>query len=229
MKLPSPQIRGISLRRLNRFAALVLVDGGEVTAHVPNSGRLQELFVPGNTVFLIEAKEEHRKTAYDLSLVAIGKTLVSADARIPNALVEEAFETGALGQFRDFSVLQREQRYGESRLDMVLSQGTHRCYIEIKSVTLVINGLGIFPDAPTARGRRHLATLMEAGREHHRAAIIFVIQRSDAQGFKPNDATDPAFGEALRRAHQAGVEVYAYRCRVSRREIKLAEPVPMHL
>ena len=185
--------------------------------------------MPGNTVYLSGVKGDHRKTAYDLFLVALGDTVVSADARIPNSLVEEAFEEGAMEQFRDFTALKREQRYGDSRLDLVLSQGPHRCYVEVKSVTLVVDGFGLFPDAPTTRGRRHMETLIQARRERHRAAVIFVIQRSDAHGFKPNDEADPAFGETLRRAQQAGVEVYAYSCRVSRKTIKLAAPVPVYL
>jgi sugar fermentation stimulation protein A len=101
--------------------------------------------------------------------------------------------------------------------------------VELKSATLVVKGRAIFPDAPTERGRRHLQSLMQAKRGGHGAAAFFAVQRSDATSFAPNDETDPEFGRALRRAQKAGVQVYAYTCRVSTREIALDRSIPVRL
>ena len=119
--------------------------------------------------------------------------------------------------------------YGESRLDLLLSGGRGLCYVEAKSVTLVEDGVGLFPDAPTERGRRHVETLAQAVREGHRGAVVFVIQREDASSFAPNDTADPDFGRALRKALAQGIEAYAYRCTVTKEEVRLSSAVPVHL
>ena len=137
--------------RLNRFAALVEVGGREVMVLVANSGRMRELLVSGHRVLLKPVSGDHRKTRLDLALVDLGFTLASADARLPNALVAEALEQGALPQFRRYPRLRREVAFAGSRLDLMLEGPGGRCYIETKSVTLVVDGGGLFPDAPTVR------------------------------------------------------------------------------
>ncbi len=101
--------------------------------------------------------------------------------------------------------------------------------LETKSVTLVVGGVGLFPDAPTERGTKHLRSLGHAVQSGHRAAVVFVVQRADAVAFSPNDTADPEFGAALRRAVEAGVEAYAYACQVSLEGVTLAQPLPVRL
>ena len=108
-------------------------------------------------------------------------------------------------------------------------EGPAKCYLETKSVTLVEDGIGLFPDSPTSRGVKHLRSLEKALGEGYRAAVIFVIQREDVQGFTTNDAADPDFAVAFRQALAAGVEAFAYRCRVTHRQIELAGEVPIKL
>ncbi|MBI2856428.1 MAG: DNA/RNA nuclease SfsA [Chloroflexi bacterium] len=228
MKLSPHLLEGIFLERPNRFAAWVEVKGVPVMAHVPNSGRMRELLWPGSRVLLTPRGSDGRKTAYDLSLVDLGHALVSSDARLPSALVAEAYAKGQLDQFSQYAWLRREVPYLDSRLDILLGNGG-LCYIEVKSVTLVEDGVGLFPDAPTSRGARHVEALARAIGEGHRAVVVFVVQREDATAFVPNDGADPHFGETLRRAHAAGVEAYAYRCRVSIEEIEITEPLPVFL
>ena len=230
MKLHPRLEEGHFIARLNRFAALVQVAGREEMVHVANSGRLRELFEPGRRLLLAPAPGEHRKTRYDLALVDLGHTLVSADARLPNALVAEALQRKDLEPFAEFPGARREVAYGESRLDLMLEGPTGKCYLETKSVTLVEdNGVAMFPDAPTIRGVKHLHTLMQVVADGHRAGVIFVIQRGDARCLVPHDDSDPEFGAALRAARQAGVDVRAYGCHVSPQEIRLAGPVPVNL
>ena len=227
MRLPPTLIPATFQVRLNRFAALVSVEGQQERAHVANSGRLRELFVPGRTVFLAPQQGDRRTTRYDIALVDLGHTLVSADARLPPVLVHEAFQKRKLPQFQEFTTARREVPFGHSRLDLALFNGGTRCLIEVKSVTLVRQGVGLFPDAPTERGRRHLKSLVQAREEGHRAAVIFVIQREDAIAFASNDEADPAFGEALREASREGVKIFSYRCRVTHKSVKLAQQVPL--
>lgn len=230
MKLHPHLEEGFFITRLNRFAALVEVWGREEMVHVANSGRLRELLEPGRRLLLAPAPGEHRKTHYDLALVDLGHTLVSADARLPNALVAEALAVGRLEPFADYPEVRREVTYGESRLDLALEGPVGRCYLETKSVTLVEEGgVAMFPDAPTTRGVKHLHTLTQVVAEGHRAGAIFVVQRSDAACLMPHDESDPEFGRALRQAREAGVDILAYRCQVTSEEISLADSIPVRL
>lgn len=215
--------------RLNRFAARVEVDGRETVAHVPNSGRLRELFVPNAEVYVTPAPSPHRKTAFDLRLVRIDDVLVSCDARLPPALVAEAHALGKLPQFSGYPVIEKEVTFEESRLDLRFSAPDTRVYIETKSVTLVCDGTALFPDSPTTRGTIHLHTLMKAIDQGHGAAVIFVIQRPDAQRFSPFKTADPEFAATLDQAAEVGVAVYAYRCQVTVGAITLGERVPVEL
>ena len=229
MRFP-PLVEGRFIKRLNRFAALVDVERREYLVHVPNSGRMGELLVPGFRVLLAPApKGANRKTSFDLALVDTGGALSSADARLPNKLVAEALARGRMPQFGGYPVVRGEQVFGESRLDFLLEGPEGKCYVETKSVTLVEDGVGLFPDAPTVRGVKHLRSLMAARDAGHQAAVVFVIQRADADAFAPHDVADPLLGTTLREAAAAGVEVWAYRCRVNERCITLADEVPVRL
>ena len=227
MDLGDDLVEGIFLERVNRFLARVEVDGREVGVHVANSGRMKELFVPGWRVLVRPASGDHRKTKFDLVLVDMGNALVSADARMPNPLLAEGVANGHLQQFAGYTDMRREVIFGDSRLDLMLEGPSGLCYIEAKSVTLVTNGVGLFPDAPTIRGARHLRTLetvLEAG---HRAAVVFVVQRPDASAFATSDPSDPDLADALRSAVAAGVEAYAYNCEVTERSIRLDRALPI--
>jgi len=220
-------VEGIFLERVNRFLARVEVDGREVDVHVANSGRMKELFVPGWRVLVRPVSGDHRKTKFDLVLVDMGDALASADAQMPNPLLAEGVANGHLQQFAGYTDMRREVIFGDSRLDLMLEGPSGRCYIEAKSVTLVTNGVGLFPDAPTIRGAKHLRTLetvLEAG---HRAAVVFVVQRPDASAFATSDSSDPDLADALRSALAAGVEAYAYNCEVTERSIRLDQALPI--
>ena len=229
LELATDLQKAVFISRLNRFAAVFELDGKEVVAHVPNSGRLRELLVEGTPMLLTPAFKAQRKTSYDLALVQLEDTLVSADARLPNRLVYEAISGGRMPQFTGYGRIRREATFGESRLDLLLTGERELCYVEAKSVTLVENGVGLFPDAPTDRGRRHVEALSEAVLQGNRGAVVFVIQRGDASRFSTHDEADPRFGQALRGAVRAGVEAYAYTCVVTRERIELASPVPLCL
>ena len=227
MDLGDNLIEGIFLERVNRFLARVEVNGREVGVHVANSGRMKELFVPGWRVLVRPVAGEHRKTKFDLVLVDMGTALASCDSRAPNVLVAEAVANGHLKQFAGYPDMRREVTFGDSRLDLMLEGPQGRCYIEVKSVTLVENGVGLFPDAPTVRGAKHLRTLETVLVAGHRAAVVFVIQRPDASAFATSDPSDPDLADALRSAVAAGVEAYAYNCEVTERIIRLDQRLPI--
>jgi sugar fermentation stimulation protein A len=211
---------------LNRFLVKVRLDG-EVECFLPNPGRLEELLVPGAGVILREVKRK-RKTGYDLIGVRRDEGVVSIDSRIPNKLVREALENQAFEEFAGYEKIQPEYSFGKSKFDFLLTDG-EECLLEVKSCTLVREGVAMFPDAPTGRGRRHVEELIEAKKKGYRACVLFVVQRIDVRRFSPNDTMDPEFGETLRRAAAEGVEVYAYSSEFLGREIKIKERVEVDL
>lgn len=240
------------LERPNRFLVLARLwaSGEVVRAHCPNSGRLRELLIPhaGVTVHLScvqgdarAAKETRRSTSHELRFVehADSGCLISLDTRLPNALLAEALRAHGLPPFADLTALEAEAPVPaaplpagpvHSRIDFRGADAAGRItWIEAKSVTLVESGTALFPDAVTARGRRHLLELAALARQGDRAAVVFVVQRPDARRVRPHRRSDPAFADALAAAAAAGVELYAWTVRLSLTEATLASPVPVEL
>lgn len=225
-----PLKKGRLIDRPNRFLACVDLAGTEVRAHVADPGRLKDLLVPGAVVYVSPAARSGRSTAFDLRLVEGPQGLVSVDSRVPNRLVAQALAARAWPQFAAYGSVKAEPRTAGGRFDFLLQgAGQPDCYIEVKGCTLVEEGIALFPDAPTERGARHVRELMELVRSGRRAAVIFIIQRADATGFRPHEPLDPAFAAALRAAAAAGVEVYAFRCAVSLATVAILGPVPVSL
>lgn len=220
------QVReGRFLSRPNRFIAHVAIDGAETVVHVKNTGRCRELLVPGATVYVERSANPQRKTTYDLIAVEKGGRLINMDAQAPNRVFREfagVFDPTAEAVHPEFT-------YGQSRLDFCLTTPAGLHLVEVKGVTLEEGGHTRFPDAPTERGIKHLRELERAVAEGHRAAVFFVIQMADVLDFAPNDVTHPAFGEALRHAAAAGVEVAAYDCAVTADTLSIRRPVPVVL
>lgn len=194
--------QAVFVRRNNRFTAEVLLGEQEVTVHVKNTGRLRELLLPGAAVILAESKNQSRKTAYDLIGVYRGGRLYNIDSQAPNAVVSEWLRT------RGFDEIRPETVYGSSRIDFWMRRGSETYLLEVKGCTLEEGGVGYFPDAPTERGVRHLQELSRAAEEGIHAGIAFVICMKGVDRVLPNDRTQPAFGQALARAKQAGVAVW---------------------
>ena len=216
------------LARPNRFIAQVELEGRVETVHVKNTGRCKELLLPGCTVYLEGSSNPARRTKYDL--VAVEKArpglpplLINMDAQAPNKVFGE---WAAAGRFLpEVTVIRPEYTWEDSRFDFRLETPAGPCFVEVKGVTLEENGRALFPDAPTERGVEHLRGLARAVEQGYRAAVFFVVQMKGPKSFSPNDATHPAFGEALRRAAAAGVEVCAYDCRVTPSSLVLDAPV----
>jgi sugar fermentation stimulation protein A len=216
---------GRLLTRENRFVAKVELEGEEVIAYVPNPGRMEELMIPGTKVFVAHYPKANRKTEYSLLLVDYNDNLISIDSHLTNRLVENALLEGDLVQFRGYEEIKPEYTYGNSRLDFYLRGKGKKCLIEVKSATLVEEGVAKFPDAPTKRGRRHLDELIKAHQEGYRVAVIFIIQRADAYKFTPHQRIDLKFAEKLKEAAENGVEIYAYNCNISTTEVSINQTV----
>lgn len=229
VRFPPDLAPALLVKRLNRFAVLVERAGVQLVAHLANSGRLQELLIPGRGVWLAPRAGPHRRTAWDLVLVEHEGVLVAVDSRLANGVIAEALTAGALAQFSGFSRWRREVRLGMSRIDFAALEGPRACFVEAKCATLVEGGRALFPDAPTLRGTRHVRELTACSTTGRAAGVIFVVQRPDARAFAPNQRADPLFCAALRAAREAAVVVAAYRCSVAVGGIVLDEPLPVEL
>ena len=218
-------VKATFLARPNRFIAHVLLDGEEVVCHVKNTGRCRELLLPGAEVWLERGNNPQRKTLYDLIAVRKGAQLINMDAQAPNRV----FYQWASQLEPEMTALRAEYTYGQSRLDFCLEtpQGLH--LVEVKGVTLEENGHARFPDAPTERGIKHLRELIRAVEEGHKASAVFIVQMENVLDFAPNDVTHPAFGDALREAAAAGVQVVAVNCRVTPDSLEILHSIPVVL
>ena len=219
-------VPGVFLRRPNRFIAHIVIDGQEQVCHVKNTGRCRELLPEGAAVFCQESQNPNRKTKYDLITVRKGERLINMDSQAPNTAAGEWLSSGGLGEISD---LKPETKHGGSRFDFSFVKDGRKCFLEVKGVTLETDGVCAFPDAPTERGAKHLRELTQAAREGYGAYVLFVIQMSDVKYLHPNDATDPEFGKALRKAAQAGVTVLAMDCAVTENSMTLRLPVRVKL
>ena len=219
-------VEGVFLARPNRFIAHIGIRGREEICHVKNTGRCRELLVPGVQVWCQEFDSPTRKTKYDLIAVQKGQRLINMDSQAPNTAAKEWLRGGGLGKIEQ---LRAEVFHGDSRFDFSFEKDGKICFLEVKGVTLEHDGVCAFPDAPTQRGVKHLQGLTRAVQNGYGAYVLFVVQMADIKYLHPNDATDPAFGEALRQAADAGVQVLAMDCLIEPDSMELRKSIEVRL
>lgn len=226
-------VEGLFIRRPNRFIAIVEIGGVQETVHVKNTGRCAELLLPGVRVVLEKAPEgAPRKTTYSLIAVYKGDLLINMDSQAPNRVVYEAVKEGLLHDAVGGGIakVRGEVTFGKSRFDLYFeTEAGRKGFMEVKGVTLEVEGIVRFPDAPTERGVKHVLELIEAVREGYDGYLFFLIQMKKVRRFEPNAATDPAFAKALRQASAAGVKILAYDAAVEPDSLELGEPVEVRL
>jgi sugar fermentation stimulation protein A len=233
MRFAAPLTEGRLVRRYKRFLAdVALADGRTVTAHCANPGSMLGLADPGLRVWLSAADDPKRKLAWSLELVEVdlgaGPAIVGINTGHPNRLVAEAVGSGLVPELAGYEDLRREVKYGRnSRIDLLLTRRAHPdCYVEVKNVHLMRTaGLAEFPDSVTARGAKHLDELAAMVGRGARAVMFFLVQRGDADRLAIARDIDPGYAAALARARSAGVEVLAYRCKVTPEAIELDAPL----
>ncbi len=198
----TPDARATFLRRDNRFIATVLLDDKEERVHVHDPGRLEELLFEGNEVLLKRADSPRRKTRWDVIAAKFGNMWIFTNSSY-HRRISEALLRNIMGEYD----IRAEVKIGRSRIDFLASRGDDKVAIEVKGCTLARDGIALFPDAPTTRGRRHVGELIEFIRGGNRAMLLILIFRYDANCFLPNGETDPQFEEVFWKAVGEGVEV----------------------
>ena len=214
------------IERPNRFIAYVDIAGERTKVHVKNTGRCRELLRDRAQVYLEKSDNPARATAYDLVVVEKEGRLVNMDSNAPNKVVGEWLKAGGL--YRDISLVRPETTFGNSRFDFYIESASGvKAYIEVKGVTLENDNVAAFPDAPSERAIKHVEELIEAHNQGYEAYIIFVIQMKNIRRMEPNRRTQPAFGEVLQKARNAGVHLLAYDCLVSEDSLVIDAQVPV--
>ena len=241
------------------FVDAVLADGRSVVAHCPNTGSLTGCLVEGAPVLLQPADNPKRKLRWTWKMIRLGRNWVGVDTGIANGLVREAIEAGRIPELSGYTQTRTEVRYGvegRSRIDLLLTRereageaAVHRpspaleaapeapsqelVYVEVKNTTLAFDRgdqrVAAFPDAVTQRGTKHLGELSAMVAQGHRAAMVYCVQRSDCTHFTPADEVDPTYGQALRKAVECGVEVYALATSIGPRSVILQRPLQIVL
>ena len=219
-------VEGRFLARPNRFIAHIEIDGKVEICHVKNTGRCRELLPVGARVWCLDAQSPSRKTRYDLITVQKGERLINMDSQAPNMAVKEWLMAGGLGEIEN---LKAESKHGDSRFDFSFTKDGRACFLEVKGVTLETDGVCAFPDAPTQRGAKHLKELANLARQGYGAYVLFVIQMEGVKYLHPNDRTDKPFGDALREAKKAGVEILSYDCEITVDTMKINGKVEVKL
>ncbi|MGA1860585.1 DNA/RNA nuclease SfsA [Brevundimonas sp. HT1-5] len=250
MRFPTPLLQGRLIRRYKRFLADVLLDGVEVTVHVPNSGSMIGLDSPGSAVWLSRSDNPKRKLAHTLELVEAtapwGEGLVGVNTGHPNALVAAAISAGTIPELAGYDRLRREVKYGRnSRIDVLLEDDPAKpganhlsmrppAYVEVKNVHLRRpNGphgdAAEFPDCVTARGAKHLEEMTAMVAQGCRAVMLYLVQRGDCSHFRTAADLDPVYHDGLRRALDSGVEALCWSCAITPESIELDRPLPIRL
>ncbi len=227
-------VSGKFVRRLNRFAAEVVIDGVRERVHVRNTGRCGDLLVAGNTVYLEDHRQDMNGRRLSFTLIAAerGDKLVNIDSAAPNKVMAEALASGEveLPRFAELKTVTPEYTFMNSRFDFYIEDiNGHKGFIEVKGCALEKNGIAVFPDAPTLRGKRHVEQLIRARRIGYFAAVIFVVQMEDVKLFMPNYDTHAEFAAALLDGEEAGVMIRCYDCKVTPSSLTLGREIPYEL
>lgn len=230
MKWETALQEAILLNRYKRFLADVVLDKKTHVAHVPNTGSMTSCWAPEWKCALSLSDNPKRKLAHTLELTHNGETWIGVNTGNANKLVHEWLQNKILPPFVDYTSITPEKKVLDSRIDFYLEgEGLPPCFIEVKSVTLKKDGMAQFPDAVSTRGQKHLKDLMEIKRSGLRAAMVYVIQREDVEEMRPAHAIDPQYGKFLKEAVLAGVEIFAYQCKIDLNEIKFGRPLAFNL
>jgi len=220
---------GILIRRYKRFLADVELDsGGQLTVHCPNSGSMMGCSEPGSPVMISRSDNPSRKYPHTLEMVQSGPVWIGVNTSLTNRLVHEALKNGVVKEFGLVNAIAREVKTSVgTRLDFQLESQGRQIYLEVKNCSLAENRAAMFPDAVTLRGTKHLHELAALRLQGHGAAVLFCVQRADADHFRPAVHIDRIYADTLAAVAAAGVMVLAYQAEVSPRAITIARPLPV--
>ncbi|TGE76995.1 DNA/RNA nuclease SfsA [Pseudoalteromonas sp. KS88] len=235
MKFAKPLQPATLIKRYKRFLAdLRLANGTEFTAHCANTGKMTGCAEPDFNAFYSTSDNAKRKYPHSLELTQNQfQHLICVNTAMANKVVEESIQANFISELSGYQQLQSEVKYGQenSRIDFLLSDPNRpNCYVEVKSVTLLSQdapetGQGYFPDAQTLRGQKHIRELIEMVEQGHRAVLLFAVLHEGITQVSAAKHIDEKYAQLLTEAIAKGVEVLAYKAKISAKEVTLAERV----
>ncbi|AWW33865.1 DNA/RNA nuclease SfsA [Mannheimia varigena] len=219
MQFP-PLSSGILLRRYKRFLAdIELPNGEQITTHCPNTGAMTGCANVGDTVWFSTSNNPKRKYAHTWELTQTqAGDFICVNTLRANQLVQEALENQWISELADYRQILSEQKYGaeNSRVDFLLkSDRLQDCFVEVKSTTLLMeNGVGMFPDAKTERGQKHLRELTNVAGQGLQAVIFFAILHTGINMFEVAKQIDPKYAQLLEIAQNQNVKILTYKVKM---------------
>lgn len=239
MNYSSPTFKGKILKRYKRFLADIELSedtpinkkGDIIVAHTANTGSMKTCWGENWDVLVSYHDNPKRKLKYSLELTHNSETWIGVNTALPNKLAVEAIENGVIKELQGYQTIKPEEKVGKSRIDIFLYSGdksspTEQCYVEVKNVTLLgDNKRALFPDSVSERGQKHLLELTELKRQGIRACMLYIVQREDVDSFSPASEIDPKYSELLKKAHEQGVEVLVYQCKLSDLGVEVSHAV----
>ena len=221
MEFTKSLIKGKLIKRYKRFFTDVKLAKGIVTAHCPNTGSMKGLLDEGNEVYLFPNNDPKRKLKYGLEIIKSRKNLVGVNTHMANRIVEHGIKNNLVNELKNNDSIKAEVFFNkETRFDFLLEKKGQKMFVEVKNVTLFRNkDTAEFPDAPTARGTKHLLTLIDAIKKSYKTYLIFLVQIQNMKYFKIAKDIDEEYYKNYLKAKKAGVNFLAYRCDISSKKI----------
>ena len=230
MKFTPSLLEGKVIKRYKRFFCDIKLGKQVITAHVANTGSMATCLEEGWPALVNHHTDPKRKLKYSLQMVHNGKSWIGVNTSLTNKLALEGIERGIIKPLYGHDKIRKEVKVEDSRIDILLEKDTQCCFVEVKNVTLKgEKGLCLFPDAVSLRGQKHLRKLIELKKKNHRSVMLFIVQREDADTFRPAQTIDPTYSKLLKEAWQIGVEIMVYRCALSKDKIEVTKPLPFSL
>ena len=221
MEFTKSLVKGKLIKRYKRFFTDIKLGKEIVTAHCPNTGSMKGLLDEGNEVYLLPNNNPKRKLKYGLEIIKSRKNLVGVNTHMANRIVEHGLENNLINELKNNDIIKPEVFFNkETRFDFLLEKKTQKTFVEVKNVTLFRNkDTAEFPDAPTARGTKHLLTLIDAIKKSYKTYLIFLVQIQNMKFFKIAKDIDEQYYKNYLIAKKAGVNFLAYRCDISSKKI----------
>ncbi len=219
------------IKRYKRFLAdVVLTDGSTMTVYCPNTGSMRSCSTPGSRVMISKSNNSKRKYQYTLEVIDVGTGWIGINTSLTNSIVAEAIGLGIIDELQDVDAIHTEVKTSaHTRLDLMVEKGDKKIFIEIKNCSLVEEGVAMFPDAVTSRGTKHLLELAELVRQGNDGIIFYLVQRMDAQLFKPAAHIDPVYAETLQKVRRQGVKIAVYQAKADESGIEVTRKLPYSL
>lgn len=231
MKWETPLKEAVLLKRYKRFLADIKLGDELLTVHVPNTGSMTSCWAPDWKCAVSKSDNPTRKMPYTLEFTHNGESWIGVNTANANKLTHEWLKGELIPELKGYKTITPEKKIGDSRIDFYLTDHPDLppCYVEVKSVTLKLDGVAQFPDAVSERGQKHLKELMELKRQGQRAVMFYLVQREDVSSMRPAHSIDKKYGELLKEAHAAGVEILVYQCKMELNEIGFGKSLPFTL